>query len=120
MHAVAVEFDFMQPGVAVRRRVDQLRELRTDPWWERGRVGAPTARYGVRHSGSKKPLPGRRMRLLETTISATMVLPMPSLCCSSAQHGRRTSGSKQHDQCRSEQPDRVGWGCRHLVKRRTL
>jgi hypothetical protein len=31
MHAIAVEFDFMQPGVTVRRRVDQLRELRRDP-----------------------------------------------------------------------------------------
>src|ERR1700750_2103549 len=32
MHAVAVEFDFVQPGVAVRRGVDQLRELRRDPF----------------------------------------------------------------------------------------
>ena len=31
MHAVAVEFDFMQPLVAFGRRIDQLRELRRDP-----------------------------------------------------------------------------------------
>ena len=31
MHAVAVEFDFVQPLVALRRRIDQLRELRRDP-----------------------------------------------------------------------------------------
>jgi hypothetical protein len=29
--AVAVVFDFVQPAVAVRRRVDQLRELRPNP-----------------------------------------------------------------------------------------
>jgi hypothetical protein len=31
MDAVAVEFDFMEPGVAFRRRVDELGELRRDP-----------------------------------------------------------------------------------------
>ena len=31
MQAVAVEFDFVQPLAALRRGVDQLRELRPDP-----------------------------------------------------------------------------------------
>ena len=31
MHAVAVVVEFMQPSVAVRGRIDQLRELRLDP-----------------------------------------------------------------------------------------
>ena len=38
MHAVAVVFDFMQPLVAVRRRVDQLGELRPDPLRQRGTI----------------------------------------------------------------------------------
>jgi hypothetical protein len=32
MHAVAVELDFVQPLVAFPRRVDQLGELRRDPF----------------------------------------------------------------------------------------
>ena len=40
MHAVAVELDFVQPLVALRRRVDQLRQLRRDPLRQSGR-GAP-------------------------------------------------------------------------------
>jgi hypothetical protein len=36
-HAVAVMFDFMQPLVAVRRGIDQLRELGTDPLRQRGK-----------------------------------------------------------------------------------
>ena len=36
MHAVAVEFDFVEPGVALRRRVDQLGELRRDPFRQGG------------------------------------------------------------------------------------
>ena len=31
MHAVAVEIDFVQPLLAVGRRVNELRELRRDP-----------------------------------------------------------------------------------------
>jgi hypothetical protein len=31
MHAVAVELDFVEPVVAVRRCVDELGELRRDP-----------------------------------------------------------------------------------------
>jgi hypothetical protein len=50
MHAVAVEFDFMQPGVAVRRRVDQLCELRRDPLREGGRSAAAGG-YRTRHAG---------------------------------------------------------------------
>jgi hypothetical protein len=41
VHAVAVIFDFVEPLIAVRRRVDQLRELRQDPFRQSGRVGAP-------------------------------------------------------------------------------
>jgi hypothetical protein len=37
MHAEAVIFDFMQPLVAVRRRFDQLGELRLDPRRQTGR-----------------------------------------------------------------------------------
>jgi hypothetical protein len=43
MHAVAVIFDFVEPLVAVRRRIDQLRELRQDPLRQSGRAGAPCA-----------------------------------------------------------------------------
>jgi hypothetical protein len=42
MHAVAVELDFVQPIQPVRRRVDELGQLRPDPF---------------RHSGAG-PLPG--------------------------------------------------------------
>jgi hypothetical protein len=38
MHAVAVEFDFIQPLVAFRRGVDELRELRRDPSGESRRA----------------------------------------------------------------------------------
>jgi hypothetical protein len=38
MHAVAVEFDFMQPLVAFRRRGDQLGQLRPDPLRQSGRA----------------------------------------------------------------------------------
>jgi hypothetical protein len=31
MHAIAVEFDFVEPAFAVRRRVDELGQLRPDP-----------------------------------------------------------------------------------------
>jgi hypothetical protein len=37
MHAIAVEFDFVQPSVAFRRRVDELGELRRDPFRQSGR-----------------------------------------------------------------------------------
>ena len=51
MHAVTVELDFVQPLVAFRRRLDQLRELWRDPYRQRGRRDAPPARYGARHDG---------------------------------------------------------------------
>ena len=51
MHTVAVEFDFVQPAVAFRRRVDQLRQLRRDPLWQRRRFAPLPARYGARHDG---------------------------------------------------------------------
>jgi hypothetical protein len=62
MHAVAVEFDFMQPLVALRRRVDQLGQLRRDPL--RQSRGAWTARYRPRYAGGGNGLLRRRMRLL--------------------------------------------------------
>ena len=62
MHAVAVEFDLVQPGVAVRRRVDQLRELRRDPF--RQGTGTRKTRYRPRHAGSGNSLLRWRMRLL--------------------------------------------------------
>jgi hypothetical protein len=42
MHAEAVELDFMQPLVAVRRLGDESRQLRTYPVWQGGfrRCGA--------------------------------------------------------------------------------
>ena len=40
MHAVAVELDFVQPVVAVRRRLDQLRKLRRDAFRQKG-AGPP-------------------------------------------------------------------------------
>jgi len=63
MHAVAVVFDFVEPLIAIRRGVDQLRELRHDPRRRRRRVGAP-ARYAGRHE-SRIRLSGRGMLLLE-------------------------------------------------------
>jgi hypothetical protein len=38
MHAVAVEFDFVQPLIAFRRGVDQLGKLRRDPLRQSGRA----------------------------------------------------------------------------------
>jgi len=43
IHAVAVEFDFMQPLIAIRRRIDQLGELRPDPLRQSSRTGARAA-----------------------------------------------------------------------------
>ena len=41
MHAVAVVFDFVEPLLAFRRRIDQLGQLRPDPLRQRdGRHGA--------------------------------------------------------------------------------
>jgi hypothetical protein len=40
MHAVAVELDFVQPRIAFRRRVDELGQLRPDPFRQSG-VGPP-------------------------------------------------------------------------------
>jgi hypothetical protein len=79
MHAVAVEFDFVEPVVAVRRRVDQLGELRRDPLRQGGRFGVPPARYGARHDGGMGCLSGRRMRLLEVIDLADMLRRMAEL-----------------------------------------
>jgi hypothetical protein len=40
MHPVAVEFDFVEPLIAVRRRVDELGELRPDSLRQGSRPGA--------------------------------------------------------------------------------
>jgi hypothetical protein len=69
MHAIAVEFDFVEPLIAVRRRVDQLGELRRDPFGQSDRDAAP-ARYRPRHAGNK--LRRRRMRLVEMIDLADM------------------------------------------------
>jgi hypothetical protein len=44
MHAIAVEFDFVEPLVAFGRGVDQLGELRLDPLRQSSRTGARPAR----------------------------------------------------------------------------
>ena len=64
MHAIAVVFDFVEPLVAFGRRVDQLRQLRRDPLWQRRRFAPLPARYGARHDGGIKGLPGRRIGTL--------------------------------------------------------
>jgi len=33
MHAIAFVFDFVEPLVSLRRRVDELCQLRPDPLW---------------------------------------------------------------------------------------
>jgi hypothetical protein len=48
MHAVAVELDFVEPRRAFRRRVDELSELRPDPFRQTGNFGARPARYRPR------------------------------------------------------------------------
>ena len=54
VHAIAVVFDFVEPLVAFGRRVDQVRQLRPNPFRQCSRVGAPAARYAVRHGGAWK------------------------------------------------------------------
>jgi hypothetical protein len=49
MHAVAVELDFVQPFVALRRRVDQPGELRRHPFRQRRHLGALACRERSRH-----------------------------------------------------------------------
>jgi hypothetical protein len=68
---------FVQPLVAVRRGVDQLRELRRDPRRQRRRIGLP-ARYAARHKSGIR-LSGRRMRLLEMVDLADMLRRMGEL-----------------------------------------
>ena len=51
VHAVAVEFDFVEPLIAFRCRVDELGELRPDPLRQSGLLGARPARYRPRHAG---------------------------------------------------------------------
>ena len=75
MHAVAVEFDFVQPLIAFRRRVDQLGVLRRDPFRQSRR--ARTARYRSRHAGGGNRLLRRRMRLLELIDLADMLGMIP-------------------------------------------
>ena len=54
MHAVAVEFDFMEPGRSFRRLVDELGELRQYPLRQRTWVGAPRALYSLCHADGIK------------------------------------------------------------------
>ena len=77
MRAVAVEFDFVQPAVAFRRRIDQLRELRREPF--RQGSGARTPRYRLRHAGNRNGLLRRRVRLLEVIDLADMRRRMAEL-----------------------------------------
>ena len=77
MHAIAVEFDFVEPLVSVRRCVDQLRKLRRDPF--RQGSGAASTRYRPRHAGSGNRLLRRRMRLLEMVDLADMLRRMGEL-----------------------------------------
>ena len=55
MHAIAVVFDFVEPLVAFRRRVDELRQLRPDPLGQRVRSDAQGG-YRSRHAGGRKRL----------------------------------------------------------------
>jgi len=52
MHAIAVELDFVEPLRAVRRFLDELRQLRPDPLRQTASIGARPARYMMRHGGS--------------------------------------------------------------------
>ena len=72
MHAIAFVFDFVEPLVAFRRRVDQLRQLRPNRLRQCGRVGAPAARYPARNGDCIGGFTGRRMRLLAITDLADM------------------------------------------------
>jgi hypothetical protein len=65
MHAEAIIFDFVKPLVAIRRRLHELRQLRTDPLRQSGGTAARPARYRPRHAGNKKRLLRGRMRLFE-------------------------------------------------------
>jgi hypothetical protein len=62
VHAVAVELDFVQPLRPVRRRVDELGQLRPDPFRQSGSGAAPAC-YRPRHAGSANSLLRRRMGL---------------------------------------------------------
>ena len=70
MHAVAVEFDLVQPVIAFRRRVDQLGELARDPI-RQGRRACGT-RYRPRHAGGGNGSLRRRMHLLKVINLADM------------------------------------------------
>ena len=63
MHAVAVVFDFMQPLVAVRRRVDELRSVAAGSSAGKAEQHLRRARYGARHDGSGQGLLCRSMGL---------------------------------------------------------
>ena len=64
MHAVAVEFDFVEPLVAFGRGVDQLGELRPDPLRQSSRPGARPARYWGGYAQSPQGLLRRTIGLL--------------------------------------------------------
>jgi len=82
MHAIAVVFDFVQPARSVRRRVDELGQLRPDPVRQGRRSSATPAGYGARHAGSGQGLLCGSMALF-TPGQATVVryrrrLPIPT------------------------------------------
>ena len=69
----------MEPLVAFRRSVDQLGELRPDPFRKRDGVCAALAGYAARHANGTERLSGRRMRLLEMVDLADMLGRMREL-----------------------------------------
>jgi hypothetical protein len=77
MYPVAIIFDFVEPLVAVRRRLDQLRQLRRDEFRQTGRAGAREERYGTRHVGIG--LLHRGMRRFENDRSQTFLGGMGKL-----------------------------------------
>jgi hypothetical protein len=121
VHAVAVVFDFMQPLVAFRRHIDQLRELRPYPLRQRGRLAAPRARYAARHRGAVEKLScRRRMRLLEVIDFADMLSRMGELEADAfaMPAGRKAPAFDnrhfvRHVGMRGIVPDRVDAGLRH-------
>ena len=68
MHAEAVVFDFMQPLVAVRRRFDELRQLRPYPVRQSRLARVRAGRYRLRHAGSGKGFVRRGMGLVYASL----------------------------------------------------
>jgi hypothetical protein len=71
MHAVGVELDFVQPVVAVRRRVDQLGELRRNRFRQSGAALRLPATAGSMRAGDRELRCGRTRREIPLYPSAT-------------------------------------------------